>query len=184
MHKAPSDPDVSTLLALVLHAASRCVEQAAKLAALAAGLILIALIAIVAISVTGRALAPFGLSSIRGDYELVSAGVAVAAFLSFGWTQIQGGHATVDLLVERFPGPLRRIVTAAAHLTIASAGAFLCWRLAYGAMDRAAYGETMQLSRLPLVWPYLAAALGAGILALAGLRSAALALMRGEHAQQ
>jgi len=147
----------------------RAVTGLAAATALAGGLVLLAMIGVVLASVAGRALLRFGFTSIRGDYELVSAGTAVAAFAFLGWAQLKDGHAVVDLLVERFPARLRSALAAAVNLLVAACGAVLAWRLAAGALDKLAYGETTQLLRLPLVWPYAACALGAAIFALTAL---------------
>ena len=61
---------------------SRSLENAltalARWSALLGGLVLLALIVLSVVSITGRALVPFGLAPIPGDFELVERGTAFA----------------------------------------------------------------------------------------------------------
>ena len=70
--------------------------------ALFGGLILAAVAAMTVLSVAGRALVSYGLGPVPGDFELVQIGCAIAVFSFLPWCQMNRGHVTVDLLVERF----------------------------------------------------------------------------------
>ena len=61
-------------------------------------LVLTALATISVLSIVGRAFAFAGLGPIRGDFELVEAGTALAVFCFLPWCHLRRGHATVDML--------------------------------------------------------------------------------------
>ena len=63
------------------------------------GVVLVAIALTTVISIVGRALIPIGLSPIRGDFELVEMGVAVAVFGFLPWCQLNRGHITVDVFL-------------------------------------------------------------------------------------
>ena len=79
------------------------VTALARTLALAGGAVLLALAAMTVVSILGRALAGFGLGPVRGDYELVANGVALAIFWFLPWCHLRRGHVTVDLVSERLP---------------------------------------------------------------------------------
>ncbi len=126
--------------------------------ALAGGALLLGLIAMVVISVAGRA---SGIGPVRGDYELIElcAGLAVFAFLP--WCQITGGHARVDVLTHRLPPAARRGLDLLWDVVMAVAMAVIAWRLGAGTASKLASGETSFLIGLPIGWAYAAALVAA-----------------------
>ncbi|NAZ18074.1 hypothetical protein GT020_18790, partial [Glutamicibacter soli] len=86
-----------------------CIENMARVSALAGGAVLLALIAMTCLSVIGRAgltlSALFDLPGVlgrlrpvRGDYELIEMGSAIAVFAFLPWCHLTRAHARVDLL--------------------------------------------------------------------------------------
>ena len=86
-------------------AAGRYVTVLARWMAYGGGVTLTSAAVLTVASITGRALLPLGLGPIKGDYELVGIGCALAIFAFLPWCQLRRGHVTVDIFVS--PLPLR-----------------------------------------------------------------------------
>ncbi len=121
------------------------------------GMMLIALIGLIVVSVAGRALLWLGLKPVRGDYELVEVGIGFAVFAFLPLAHLTRGHAVVTLLTDRFPATFTRWILVVTDFFVLIAAGFIAWRLWFGMLDRYARGETTQLLRMPLAWPYTAA---------------------------
>lgn len=146
--------------------------KTARFMAIVGGCVLVALIAITCISVLGRSantvghtpwveqlLAPLAewlqmLGPVRGDFELVEAGVAFAIFAFLPWCQMVQGHATVDLFTSHLPAAIRRFLTMAWEFLLALALALITWRLIVGTLDKAGNGETTFLLQFPVWWAF------------------------------
>lgn len=144
----------------------RLVVGLARLMAWLGGAVLIGIVLLVVVSVTGRALLWAGLRPIRGDYELVSAGIGFAIFAFLPWAHLTRGHAVVTLLSDRFGPLINRWLVVITDTMMLVAAAFVAWRLYYGMLDKYAYNETTLLLRMPLGWSYTAALVGAVIFVL------------------
>ncbi|MFN0264202.1 TRAP transporter small permease [Tepidamorphus sp. 3E244] len=132
----------------------RAVELVAKALALLGGLVLVAVMLLVVVSITGRALIPFGLGPVPGDFELVEAGTAFAIFAFLPWCQYSRGHVAVDILVPII-GKRRDAVLYVDHnLMMTAVAAFITWRLWAGMLDKMTYNETTFILRLPVWWGY------------------------------
>ncbi len=147
--------------------------------AILGGAVLVVLIGITCISVLGRSgntlghtpwieqsLAPLAellqnLGPVRGDFELVEAGVAFAIFSFLPWCQMVQGHATVDLVTSHLPGAIQRFLTMAWELLLALALAVITWRLIVGTLDKADNGETTFLLQFPVWWAFAACSVAA-----------------------
>ena len=69
---------------------------------------ILAIIAVVTVaSIIGRALLPFGLGPIKGDFEIVEIGCAIAVFSFLPLAQLRRGHVTVDIFVSALPARAR-----------------------------------------------------------------------------
>lgn len=147
-------------------AIGRFVSGLARTVAIAGGLALTAIVALIVLSVIGRSLIWAGLGPITGDYEIVEAAVGFAVFAFLPWAHLTRGHAVVsiftDLAGPRFNAWLM-VVCDALMLVVA---VFITWRQTLGAMDKYAYGETTLLLRMPLWWSYAAGLIGAVTLVL------------------
>lgn len=82
----------------------RVIDVVSQGFALAGGVVLAAMALVTVVSVAGRALAGYGLAPVRGDFELVTIGCALAVFWSLPLAQVRRAHVTVDVLSERL-GP-------------------------------------------------------------------------------
>ena len=122
--------------------------------ALLGGVLLLAIMSVVVVSVSGRVLVPIGLGPIPGDFELVEAGGALAIFCFLPWCQLQKGHVTVDImqgdLGKRFDAGMDTIY----NLIMAGLTGLVTWRLWAGMMDKMNYGETTFILQFPVWWGY------------------------------
>lgn len=133
---------------------SRGLRSLCRGIALLGGVLLLAIMAVVVVSVTGRSLVWIGLGPIPGDFELVEAGGALAIFCFLPWCQLQKGHVTVDIL----QGVLGKRVDAGLetiyNLIMAGLCGLIAWRLWAGMLDKMNYGETTFILQFPVWWGY------------------------------
>jgi len=156
------------------------------------GVVLTVLIGLIVLSILGRtvnsamhsdlmqSLAPgladgvlnTGISAIRGDFELVEAGMAFTIFAFLPLTQISAAHATVDVftswLSERALRPLRAVI----EVVFAVALIVIAVQLVDGTMSKRDSGQTTLLLQFPIWWSYAASAAAAAIAALIGVHMA------------
>lgn len=132
--------------------------------AIAGGLVLMAMVAMVIVSIVGRALIWVGLRPITGDYELVSIGMGFAVFAFMPWAHLMRGHALVSLVTDGFGVRANAWILVMTDLMMLVASAFIAWRLYFGMMDKFAYRETTLLLRFPLGWAYALGFIGAAVL--------------------
>lgn len=151
----------------------------ARVMALLGGLVLVSLVLVTCISVIGRSANTLGhtpwleslleplaslfkqLGPVRGDFELVEAGVAFAIFAFFPWCQLVQGHATVDLFTNYLPNRARRFLMTLWEILLSATIVVITWRLIVGATDKADNGETTFLLQFPVWWAFSACAVAA-----------------------
>ena len=155
---------------------NRLVNGAARAAALAGGAVLLALVAMTCLSIAGRAglnlSGMFDLPAIfarmrpvRGDYELIEAGTAIAICAFLPRATLVGTHARVDLLGAALSPRVDRALTAFWDWLMVGTLAVLTWKLAEGMAAKQRSAETSFLLQLPVWWAY-AACLGGLIIAV------------------
>lgn len=142
------------------------VERLARWLALFGGLVLAGLALMTVASIIGRAFIFAGLSPVRGDYELVQMGCAIAVFSFLPWCQLNRGHVTVDVIVDRFPARARAFLTLLGDVALFAAAVLIAWRLWLGVNDKRSYGEETYELGLQLWWGYGAAMVGAALFAV------------------
>ena len=162
-------------------------EKLGRAMAVLGGLVLASLILLTCLSVAGRVLntllhgwlgtvAPgfsawlldLGVGPILGDFELVEAGVAFAIFAFIPLCQLRAGHATVDILVGRFPPKVNRFLQMIIEIVFAAVLILIAWRLYDGMLSKKSYGETTFLLQFPIWWSYAASLFPAVMAAIAG----------------
>lgn len=141
-------------------------ERAAYWLALLGGFILAGLAIMTVVSVLGRALIPFGLSPIKGDYELVEMGCAIAVFSFLPWCQLKRGHVTVDIFVNNFSQRTQSVFELIGNIALASAAVLIAWRLWLGTRDKLSYGEETYELGLSVGWGYGLSMCGAILFAI------------------
>lgn len=139
----------------------RLIHSLARFTALVGGLVLIALIALMTISITGRWIR---VGEIVGTYELLEAGVAFAIFSFLPITQFYGAHATVDVFTTALPARITRWITALWEVVLALVILLIIWRLYEGMQRYIGNGETTFFLQFPVWWGY-GASFAAGLVA-------------------
>jgi TRAP-type C4-dicarboxylate transport system permease small subunit len=167
-----------------------------RLFAFLGGLMLVALILLTCASVLGRwangmlhamvAAGPLpgvaqwgldmGIGAIRGDFEVIEAGIAFAIFAFLPWCQITGGHAAVDVFTARLPQRLDRVLRAITESIFAAVLMLIAVQLAAGMVSKLQSGQTTFLLQFPLWWAYALSLAGAGAAASVGVYMASARL--------
>lgn len=148
--------------------------------ALCGGLVLLAMAAVVVISVTGRALSGFGLIPVTGDFELVEMGCAIAVFAFLPWCQMRRSHVTVDILSHRFGPRIHAALGFLGDLALCVFSGVVLWRMWLGFTEKYPHGseafratlgmgqkpwfsETTYELQIPVWIPFGLALIGAGL---------------------
>jgi TRAP-type C4-dicarboxylate transport system permease small subunit len=147
----------------------RATYALAKWMALAGGIILLAMVVIVVLSVLGRAFIFAGLKPILGDYELISVGMGFAVFAFLPWAHLMRGHAIVSLFTDSFGDKANAWILVITDFMMLVASAFIAWRLCFGMIDKFNYHETTILLGLPMGWAFLAGFIGSVALVLVSI---------------
>ena len=173
----------------------RSIVRFARAMAFAGGLVLSALILITCISIIGRtlsdalnsdfmqsglpglsnALLGVGIGPIRGDVEMVEAGMAFTIFAFLPLCQITGAHAAVDIFTARLPDGVNRALRMVIDILFAAVLMLIAVQLYGGTMSKVHTGQTSFLLEFPIWWPYALSLIGA---VAAALVSVYIALVR------
>jgi len=105
------------------------------------GLILVGMALVTVVSIIGRALLWAGLGPIRGDFELVETGCAIAVFFFLPLAQMRRGHVTVDVFIQRLPMRLQEGLGVVGDTLIAIISYVILWRLWLGFGEKFPYGS-------------------------------------------
>lgn len=168
-------------------AVGRVVERIAVAMALAGGAILTAVAVMVCASIFGRQMdGLWFFGPIRGDYELVEAGTAIAVFAFLPWCQLKRGHVSVDIVVQALSPRLRAVSGLIGDILLAVAAYVIAWRLFVGFGEKFPFGtdglratlgfgyrpffaETTYELQIPVWVPYGLAWIGAALFFLTAL---------------
>ncbi len=105
------------------------------------GAVLAAIAIVTVISIIGRALLPFGLGPIKGDFEIVEIGCAIAVFSFLPLAQLHRAHVTVDIFVSALPRRVQAFLGFLGDLLITVAALVILWRLWLGFGEKFPYGS-------------------------------------------
>jgi TRAP-type C4-dicarboxylate transport system permease small subunit len=164
----------------------RVIEAIARVFAYIGGFILLAMALTTVASIIGRALLSFGLSPVRGDYELVANGCALAVFCFLPFCQLKRGHVTVDIITSAFPLRVQGLFGLIGDALIALVSLVMLRQLWFGFGEKFPYGsdaarahlgmgfkpffpETTYELEIPVWIPYGLALIGAALFALVSL---------------
>ena len=176
-------------MALAINAerrAGRVIDMIARLFAYIGGFVLVAMALVTVVSIVGRALLSFGLSPVRGDYELVANGCALAVFCFLPYCQLKRGHVTVDIVTSMFPPRAQAVFGLIGDLLITLAAIIMMRQLWFGFGEKFPYGsdalrdtlgmgykpffaETTYELEIPVWIPYGLALIGAGLFVIVSL---------------
>ncbi len=108
------------------------------------GGIVLALIALITVaSIIGRGLLFAGLGPIKGDYELVENGCAIAIFAFMPLAQLKRGHVTVDIFVQALPLRAQAFLGFLGDTLLTLAAFIILWQLWLGFGEKLPYGSDM-----------------------------------------
>ena len=149
-------------------------ERLAAAFAIAGGTILLAIAAVTGLNVLlylADALAPGRLGIVKGYEDLVRLWVSAAVPLLFPWCELRRGHVAVDLLAERLPERIRRVLDRTAVALSFALALFLGFWMVQGLLETRADGRIAGVLGWP-EWPFYLPGLAALALwaAVAGAR--------------
>lgn len=165
-------PEVRNFLGLLEVALLRLSRAAALVGG--AGLILLSLVTVYSVigRAIGRYLAEVSVVSfwrpIRGDFELIEMGTALAIFAFLPYTQMVRGNVLVDFFTSAASPRVKAALAVPANLLFSALAVLLAWRMIVGTYElySSTFTQTTMLLRVPLWWGYLPATLFACLLAL------------------
>jgi TRAP-type C4-dicarboxylate transport system permease small subunit len=131
-------------------------ERAAGAFAVAGGVLMLAVAALVTTSVVLRW--QFN-APIDGDFEYVRMGTAVAVFAFLPYAQVRRGNIMVDTFTSWLPARGQAFIDAFWDLAYALFMGFIAYCLVFGTWDAIRSGETT-MQRQIVLWPSIAIATG------------------------
>lgn len=121
------------------------------------GLVLVLISIGSVVSIIGRALIPWGLGPIPGDFELVEAGTALAVFSFLPWCHLKRSHAVVDMLWNHYPERLKSALGMFTDILMLVIWSLIVWRMSVGLTNYHENGEVSFILQMPVWWGYAAA---------------------------
>ena len=115
-----------------------------------------------------------GVGVIKGDYELIEAGIAFAIFAFLPLCQMTGGHASVDIFTDRLPARFNLVLRAVIEVIFAAVLVVIAVQLASGMFSKLHTGQTTFLLQFPLWWAYALSLTAAAVAAVVGVFMAGL----------
>ncbi len=150
----------------------RAIRKVTAALALTGGLLLLVIVVMTVVSITGRALVgtidvfPFSeFGPVPGDFELVSAGCAIAACAFMPWCQLNRGHVTVDVFLSTMSDRSKAVLTLAGNILMTVATVLIAWRMYLGLVDKLSYNETTMILQMPVWYGYAGATVGLWVFA-------------------
>jgi len=123
-------------------ATGRVIARMAVGMAFVGGIILTCIAVMVCASIFGRQMdGIWFFGPIRGDYELVEAGTAIAVFAFLPWCQLKRGHVAVDIVVQALPARLRALSGLIGDILLAIVAYVIAWRLFAGFGEKFPFGS-------------------------------------------
>ncbi|MCK8463590.1 TRAP transporter small permease [Aliiroseovarius sp. S1339] len=119
----------------------RLMEVSSRWMAYSGGAILVGIALTTVLSIVGRSLSGFGLSPIKGDYEIVEMGCAVAVFAFMPWCQLKRGHVTVDIFISKLSDRMQAVLGLIGDVFLTGAAFIILWRLWLGFGEKFPFGS-------------------------------------------
>ena len=110
-----------------------------------------------------------GVGVIKGDFELIEAGIAFSIFAFLPLCQITGGHAAVDIFTAKLRPRANRVLRAAIEALFAAVLVLIAVQLGSGMLSKMRSGQTTFLLQFPLWWAYALSLSGALAATLVGV---------------
>ena len=118
----------------------------------AAGICLVIMVVLVVIDVLGNKLLKFPLP---GGIELVSLLSVIAIAFAIAQTQIAHGHIEVEMLVEKLPKPVRKVIACIVHFLGIGIFGILSWKsfvYGYSLYTSGEVSMTLQMPYYPFIY--------------------------------
>ena len=137
--------------------------RASAAAATLGGIALVTISAITVYSVVGRALPDWPSLAwwrpVRGDFELVEMGTAIAIFSFLPYAQLTRANVLVDVFTSGASPRAKSAMAVPANLLLTGIAALFSWRMAVAteALMTSTYTQTTMMLRMPTWWGYLPA---------------------------
>lgn len=128
-----------------------------------AGIALVAMVVVNMVNIFGRL---FFNSPFRGTYEISEfLGAAIGAF-AMGWTMVQGGHVSIDVLVSRLSRRSQAVIDAFVGLLGMAIFSLLTWQTAVFATELMQTGQLSMGLRVPYYPVVYGVAFGCAVITL------------------
>jgi len=167
----------------------RTIMNLSRLMAIIGGTVLSVLIVMITLSIIGRTLNGIfhsdfmetvlpafsemmlatGVGPIKGDFELVEAGIAFAIFMFLPLTQMTAGHAVVDVFTNWLPTKGQQFLKTVSEVLFALVLVVIAYQLYEGTLSKHRSGTTTFLLQFPLWWAYALSLVGAVSAAIVGV---------------
>jgi TRAP-type C4-dicarboxylate transport system permease small subunit len=144
----------------------RFLMRLSKAAAIAGGLVFVALVAMSIVSIVGRKIWS---TPVPGDVELLQVCSAFAASAFFAYCHLNGGDVKVDFFTHHWSPAKVHFLDSIGSLLVGVFGALIAWRATAGALSTMESGETTMILGWPLWIGQMLMVPGFVLLALAGL---------------
>jgi TRAP-type C4-dicarboxylate transport system permease small subunit len=154
-------------------------QKMSERVALAGGLLMVVVAAMVTISVTLRS-PLIGGRGVPGDFELVQMGTAVAAFTFLAVCQARRGNIFVDTFTGWLPIRFQHALDAFWDVIYGLAMAVIAWRLVVGAIGEFSTGTTTMVLGLPTGYAIAACGVLAVLVSVVAFVGAAARFNNGE----
>lgn len=148
----------------------RSLLKLCKLAAIAGGLVFVALVVMSIISIVGRKLIA---TPVPGDVELLQVCSAFASATFFAYCHLNGGDVKVDFFTHKWAPAKVHLLDTIGSLLVGLFGALIAWRAGAGALAVKDAGETTMILGWPLWVGQILMVPGFVLLAAAGFYMAA-----------
>lgn len=119
----------------------RWLERTTRTFAYAGGVVLAAIALVTVASIIGRFFLFAGLGPIKGDYEIVEMGSAIAIFAFMPFAQFKRAHVVVDIFTLRLSQRIQSFLGFMGDVLIALAAGVIVWRFWLGLGEKIPYGS-------------------------------------------
>ena len=140
-------------------------QRVSKVAAIIAAVVLAAMMLLTVADVTGRY---FFNSPVKGTWEIIGLLLVCAGTWGLGYCQVQKGHISITVLIERFSRRVQAIIRSVTYLIGLVGFSLLCWRMflmaiRYLTTMKEYVTETLEIPYPPFMFML---SIGAGIMSL------------------
>lgn len=118
-----------------------------------------------------------GIGPIKGDFEIVEAGMAFAIFAFLPLCQLNGAHASVDIFTSKLDLRSSRLLRAIIEVVFAAVLVIIAWQLFEGLQTKRNAGETSFYLEFPVWWAYAVSLFAAVVAAIVSIYVAVMRVL-------